>query len=118
MVVERLDGMCAYDSIMRVCHLGFGPIMMTTFAALFVALSLALTHGSGSELCIPLGVSVLGGLLLWQLLPLYTTSVIYLALERLRLKLHRDAQEVEARETAMAPALASEPGAAPQEAEE
>jgi multidrug efflux pump len=61
--------------------------MMTTLAALFGALPLAFATGDGSELRIPLGVSIVGGLLLSQLLTLYTTPVIYLAVERLRARL-------------------------------
>jgi multidrug efflux pump len=61
--------------------------MMTTLAALFGALPLAFASGDGSELRIPLGVSIVGGLLLSQLLTLYTTPVIYLAVERLRARL-------------------------------
>jgi len=64
--------------------LRFRPIMMTTLAALFGALPLALAHGPGSELRIPLGVSIIGGLLVSQALTLYTTPVIYLQVERLR----------------------------------
>ena len=65
--------------------------MMTTLAALFGALPLALESGTGSELRFPLGVTIIGGLLLSQLLTLYTTPVIYLAMERLRLRLTRPA---------------------------
>jgi multidrug efflux pump len=67
--------------------LRFRPIMMTTLAALFGALPLALEGGTGSELRNPLGITIVGGLLLSQLLTLYTTPVIYLAMERVRLRL-------------------------------
>ncbi len=65
------------------CLLRFRPIMMTTLAALFGALPLAIESGTGAELRFPLGISIIGGLLLSQLLTLYTTPVIYLALDRL-----------------------------------
>ncbi|WP_036283631.1 efflux RND transporter permease subunit [Methylocystis sp. ATCC 49242] len=81
---ERVDGLSPRDSIIRAAHMRFRPIMMTTLAALFGALPLALAHGPGSELRIPLGVSIIGGLLLSQALTLYTTPVIYLAVDRLR----------------------------------
>ncbi|HEY0329786.1 MAG TPA: efflux RND transporter permease subunit [Rhodopseudomonas sp.] len=80
---ERHKGLSSYDAIVQACLLRFRPIMMTTLAALFGALPLAIESGTGAELRFPLGVSIVGGLLLSQLLTLYTTPVIYLALDRL-----------------------------------
>jgi multidrug efflux pump len=80
---ERRQGMSANDAIVQACLLRFRPIMMTTLAALFGALPLAVESGTGAELRFPLGISIIGGLLLSQLLTLYTTPVIYLALDRL-----------------------------------
>jgi multidrug efflux pump len=79
---ERRQGMTASDAIVQACLLRFRPIMMTTLAALFGALPLAVQSGAGAELRFPLGISIIGGLLLSQLLTLYTTPVIYLALDR------------------------------------
>lgn len=87
LAAEREQGLSPRASIVRAAHLRFRPIMMTTLAALFGALPLALSHGAGSELRIPLGVTIIGGLLLSQLLTLYTTPVVYLAVERLRARL-------------------------------
>jgi multidrug efflux pump len=81
---ERTEGLSPRDSITKAALLRFRPIMMTTLAALFGALPLALEGGTGSELRFPLGITIIGGLLLSQLLTLYTTPVIYLAMERVK----------------------------------
>jgi multidrug efflux pump len=86
---ERNQGMSAYDAIVQACLLRFRPIMMTTLAALFGALPLAIESGTGAELRFPLGISIIGGLLLSQLLTLYTTPVIYLGLDTINRRLER-----------------------------
>ena len=83
LVAEREEKLSPIESIKKACLLRFRPIMMTSFAALLGGLPLALEGGTGSELRKPLGVSIVGGLLISQVLTLYTTPVIYLYMERL-----------------------------------
>ncbi|MGD9769943.1 MAG: efflux RND transporter permease subunit, partial [Pseudolabrys sp.] len=86
---ERKQGLTPHEAIVQASLLRFRPIMMTTLAALFGAIPLAVEQGTGSELRNPLGITIIGGLLLSQLLTLYTTPVIYLAMERLKAKFVR-----------------------------
>ncbi len=81
---QRELGLAPREAIVRACLLRFRPIMMTTMAALFGAIPLALGSGDGAELRQPLGIAIVGGLILSQVLTLYTTPVVYLYLERLR----------------------------------
>ncbi|CAG2160893.1 efflux RND transporter permease subunit [Cupriavidus numazuensis] len=83
---ERRDGLSPRDAIHRACLLRFRPILMTTMAALLGAVPLAIGRGDGAELRAPLGISIVGGLVVSQLLTLYTTPVVYLTLDRWRLK--------------------------------
>jgi hydrophobe/amphiphile efflux-1 (HAE1) family protein len=96
---ERRDGLAPRDAIRQACLLRFRPILMTTMAALLTGLPLMLGNGAGSELRKPLGYAMVGGLILSQILTLYTTPVIYLYLDRL--------QHMMSRKSSRMPALAS-----------
>ena len=86
---QRQGGISAREAIFQASLLRFRPIMMTTLAALFGALPLVVTSGDGAELRQPLGITIAGGLLMSQLLTLYTTPVVYLYFDRLQTRLHR-----------------------------
>jgi multidrug efflux pump len=86
LVAEREHGKSTSDAIFEACMLRFRPILMTTMAALFGALPLAFGTGTGSELRRPLGITIVGGLIVSQMLTLYTTPVVYLFFDRMRLR--------------------------------
>jgi len=87
LVAEREHGKTTSDAIFEACMLRFRPILMTTMAALFGALPLAFGTGTGSELRRPLGITIVGGLIVSQMLTLYTTPVVYLFFDRVRLRM-------------------------------
>ena len=86
---ERKEGLSSGEAIYQACLKRFRPIIMTTMAAMFGAVPLAIGFGEGAELRRPLGITIVGGLLVSQLLTLYTTPVIYLYLDHLRLWVRR-----------------------------
>ncbi|MGC1185819.1 MAG: multidrug efflux RND transporter permease subunit [Candidatus Acidiferrales bacterium] len=85
LAAERTEGKSPQEAIYQACVLRFRPILMTTMAALFGALPLVINHGVGSELRRPLGITIVGGLIFSQMLTLYTTPVVYLYMDRMRL---------------------------------
>jgi multidrug efflux pump subunit AcrB len=105
LAAERNEHKSSRDAIYEACLLRFRPILMTTMAALLGALPLALGTGVGSELRRPLGVTIIGGLIVSQLLTLYTTPVVYLFLDRLQVRFRRS-RTVEGGEGAPVPSEA------------
>ncbi|MBV8141486.1 MAG: efflux RND transporter permease subunit, partial [Verrucomicrobia bacterium] len=92
---ERDQNLSPAEAIYQACVVRFRPIMMTTLAAMFGAVPLAIGHGDGSEIRQPLGIAIIGGLIVSQLLTLYTTPIIYLCLDRLRAPRHEPAPVAE-----------------------
>jgi len=101
---QRQEGKSTADAIFEACMLRFRPILMTTMAALLGALPLALGTGTGYELRRPLGITIVGGLILSQLLTLYTTPVVYLAFDRLRLRMEGKQRDIVPQGAGPAPA--------------
>src|SRR5947208_13011068 len=94
--VEREEGTSPVEAIYKACLLRFRPILMTTMAALLGAMPLALGTGVGSELRQPLGITIVGGLILSQMLTLFTTPVVYIYMDRLQSWLRRTFSKVPA----------------------
>jgi multidrug efflux pump len=103
---ERVEGKSPLEAIHEACLLRFRPIMMTTMAALLGGLPLALGHGTGSELRSPLGITIVGGLIVSQALTLFTTPVVYLYMDRLRWSRSRTPRQLQARPISPSPSSA------------
>jgi multidrug efflux pump subunit AcrB len=110
LAAERNEGMNSRDAIYQACLLRFRPIMMTTMAALLGGLPMALGWGAGAELRRPLGISIVGGLLVSQMLTLFTTPVIYLYFDRLRNHFTRKQPSYRGRPGFLIPGGAAESG--------
>ena len=95
LAAERDEGKNPRDAIYEACQLRFRPILMTTMAAMLGAVPLALDSGTGAELRRPLGYAIIGGLIVSQVLTLYTTPVMYLLLDKFRLDPHRSEKKEE-----------------------
>ena len=110
LAAERSEGMNSRDAIYQACLLRFRPIMMTTLCALLGGMPMALGWGAGAELRRPLGISIVGGLVVSQMLTLFTTPVIYLYLDRLRLRFARHQPSYRNRPVFLIPGGISESG--------
>jgi len=106
LVRQRGGHVSAAQAIYRACNLRLRPILMTTMAAIFGALPLALGRADGAELRQPLGIAIVGGLLFSQVLTLYTTPVVYVALDRLRARVLRTVRRWRSQRPAQGPAVA------------
>jgi len=95
LAAEREEGKNSRDSIYEACQLRFRPILMTTMAAMLGAVPLAFDTGTGSELRRPLGIAIIGGLIVSQVLTLYTTPVVYLFMDSLRLRFQQRREKAE-----------------------
>jgi multidrug efflux pump len=95
LAAERDEGKNSRDAIYEACQLRFRPILMTTMAAILGAVPLAFDYGTGGELRRPLGIAIIGGLLVSQVLTLYTTPVVYLYMDRFRLRVRRTVEDEE-----------------------
>jgi multidrug efflux pump subunit AcrB len=94
---EREEGLSTKEAIYKACLLRFRPILMTTLAALLGGLPLALGHGAGAELRQPLGITIVGGLIFSQMITLFTTPVVYVALDSLSRRKKREVVTAAAR---------------------
>ena len=94
---ERKENKSPEDAIYQACIMRFRPIMMTTMAALLAGLPLAVGTGTGSELRRPLGITIVGGLIVSQMLTLFTTPVVYLYMDRMRLRFRKSTGQSNAR---------------------